>query len=260
MKSNLKFISLLWKYSMKSVLVYRVNFIIQAGATVVNNSIYFIFWLVFFSKIISVETYSLNDMLMQFSIVTAAFGIAYVFFGNSSGIAGIVINGELDYYMLFPRNILLYLVTAKFYLSSMGDFIFGVLILFYLQPNIRTLLPWLFCVITGAIIIVMLNVILGSLSFWLGNVDQLSRVISEAIVTFSLYPNNIYKGVIKIVLLTIIPSGYLGNIPLHIIQDGNLIYFVFLIAFTFMISFIGVSLFYIGLKRYESSNLFSVNM
>ena len=143
MKSNIRFIVRLWKYSIKSALTYRVNFLVQAGATVLNNSIYFVFWIIFFSRVISVETYSLNDMLLQFSIVTGAYGVAYTFWGNSAGLARIIINGELDYYILFPRNVLLNLSSAKFYVSSTGDFIFGLLILVYLHPSIKTILFWI---------------------------------------------------------------------------------------------------------------------
>jgi ABC-type uncharacterized transport system, permease component len=199
-------------------------------------------------------------MLMQFSIVTASFGLAYTFFGNSSGIARIVINGELDYYMLFPRNILLYLISAKFYVSSIGDLLFGILLLAYVGLSLKVVLLWFLFVITGSIIIIMFNVILGSLTFWFGNVEQLSVIISEAMVTFSLYPNNVYKGIVKILLLTIIPSSYLGNIPLRIIQDGNYMYICVILAFTVFFSILAISLFYLGLRKYESANLISVNM
>ena len=105
-----------------------------------------------------------------------------------------------------------------------------------------------------------MNIILGSMTFWLGNVEQLSGVISEAIVTFSLYPNNIYKGIVKIILLSIIPAGYLGAIPLKIIQGEGYIYVFYLIGFTFVLFCLALKLFYSGLKRYESSNLININM
>lgn len=260
MFSNIKFVLRIWKYGIKAALEYRISFLLQTGATILNNSIYFVFWIIFFRNIISVNSYSLNDMLMQFSIVTGSFGLAYAFFGNSSGISRIIVNGELDYYMLFPRNILLYLISSKFYISSLGDLMFSIILLAFIAKNIFVVSLWAVFVITGSIIIIMFNIILCSLTFWFGNAEYLSGIISEAMVTFSLYPNNVYKGFIKILLLTIIPSSYLGHIPLSVMQNGNYIGLALVIGFTVLISIIALCLFYRGLRKYESGNLISINM
>ena len=97
MYANIKFITCMWKYSFKSALEYRVSSLFQIIATILNNSIYFIFWLIFFQNIVSINTYSLHDTLMQFSIVSSSFGICYAFWGNSANLSGIIVRGELDY-------------------------------------------------------------------------------------------------------------------------------------------------------------------
>ena len=260
MLSNLKFVLKIWKYGLKSALEYRVSFLLQTGATVLNNSIYFVFWILFFRIITAVNSYSLDDMLMQFSIVTGSFGIAYAFFGNSSTISRTIVNGELDYYMLFPRNVILYLVSARFNVSSIGDRMFSIILLVILAENVRTVLLWALFVITGAIIMIMINIALGSLAFWFVNAASLAGMISGAMVTFSLYPNNIYKGAIKILLLTIIPSSYLGQIPVSVMKENNIVGLYIVLGFTIVVSIFSVSLFYYGLRKYESGNLFSVNI
>ena len=161
--------------------------------------------------------------------------------------------------MLFPKNILLHLFSSRLSVAPIGDLIFGILIFIILGEDIITFFLWSLLAITGAIIITLFNIFVGSLTFWFGNAENFSGILSEAMITFSLYPNNVYKGVVKIVLLTIIPATYLGQIPLKILGGHGKFEFLILLIFVLLLSFLSVKFFYWGLKKYESGNLLNIN-
>ena len=74
-------------------------------------------------------------------------------------------------------------------------------------------------------------------------------------INFATYPGTIFKGAIKIILYTLIPVGISNYLPLSIIMKFNLMNFIIVISFTFLISVLAFLVFNKGLKKYSSSNL-----
>ena len=95
----------------------------------------------------------------------------------------------------------------------------------------------------------------GSLSFWIVKADIISDSLNNVMINFATYPGTIFKDTIKIILYTIIPVGISNYLPLSIIMKFNLINFIFVIIFTFLITVLAFFIFNKGLKKYSSSNL-----
>ena len=56
-------------------------------------------------------------------------------------------------------------------------------------------------------------VIAHSLSFWVGYGARLADELTEALLTFSLYPEGIFSAVTRWVLYTLIPAGFVSYLP-----------------------------------------------
>lgn len=74
-------------------------------------------------------------------------------------------------------------------------------------------------------------------------------------INFSVYPDGIFKGVVKLILYTIIPVGLVNYLPHKIMIQFDLIDFMIIMGFTALILFLAFVIFYRGLKRYTSSSL-----
>ena len=51
------------------------------------------------------------------------------------------------------------------------------------------------------------GIVFFSLAFWLGRVDGLARQLWDLLVTFSLYPEPLFGGALRLALFTVLPAG-----------------------------------------------------
>lgn len=80
----------------------------------------------------------------------------------------------------------------------------------------------------------------------------------NALITFGLYPVEIFPGVVRVLLYTLIPAAFVGSLPVSLLSDFDRGRLAVLVASTagFVLAARGV--FAWGLRRYESGNLVTV--
>ena len=71
----------------------------------------------------------------------------------------------------------------------------------------------------GACIFTSFVVIFCSLAFFLGNTEGLAQQLLGILVTFSTYPMNIFNGVVRLLLFTVIPAGFISFMPLQLLHQ-----------------------------------------
>jgi ABC-2 type transport system permease protein len=98
-------------------------------------------------------------------------------------------------------------------------------------------------------------VMLCSLAFFLGNTEGLAQQMLGALVSFSTYPMNIFSGVVRLLLFTVVPAGFISFVPLQLLHQFMWPLFGGMVGFTLLFVAIAVGLFELGLRHYESRNL-----
>ena len=248
--------------NLSSAMEYRASFITQIVFMFINNGIYFIFWLIFFNQFGAVQGYDISDIYLLFAIVAFSFGIGSMFAGNSgANLAYLIAQGRLDYYLVLPRNLLIHVIFSRMQVSAIGDISFGI-IAFFFAARLH-LLDWLFffaVCIPAALIFVGFSTIAGSLAFYMGNAQYASQQMTNAILTFSLYPHTLFSGASRFLLYTVIPAFFIGAIPVDIVKtrDGTLL--LALWGVVLLIWLLTTAVFYHGLRRYESGSALNVNV
>jgi len=145
--------------------------------------------------------------------------------------------------------------------SGVGDIIYGIfsfLISGYLTPD--GVLRYLLGVLTGVCIFVAFLTIIQSLTFWLGNTVALSQIALSAVLTFSLYPSALFDTTTKFILLTIIPAALIGSVPAEFVRSFTWQALAQLLAGALIFLFAAVSIFSLGLRRYESGSAIQVEV
>jgi ABC-2 type transport system permease protein len=66
---------------------------------------------------------------------------------------------------------------------------------------------------------------------------------------------NIFSGVVRLLLFTVVPAGFISFVPLQLLHQFTWQLLVGMAGFTLLFVAIAVGLFELGLKRYESGNL-----
>lgn len=101
-------------------------------------------------------------------------------------------------------------------------------------------------------------VLAHSLSFWLGRSERLANQLSEALLSFSLYPEGIFSVTTRVVLYTH-SAGFVAYLPVRILDEFTLARVGLLLCFALALAVLARFVFYRGLKRYESGNLVVVH-
>ena len=97
-------------------------------------------------------------------------------------------------------------------------------------------------------------VVAHSLAFWAGRVQELSRQMTMYTLTFSVYPQTIFSGWLKVLLFTAIPAGFIGYLPVELLRDFRWTWLLGLLGGTGVYVAIALGVFALGLKHYESGN------
>ena len=259
---ELRFIQHLIGLNLASAMEYRASFIVQILGMFINNGIYFVFWVIFFDRFGDVRGYEMRDVILLFAVVAMGFGLSAVIAGNTTmHLARIIATGRLDYYLVFPRNLLGHVIFSRMGISGIGDIAFGLsafLFAGYLAPS--QLLLYCIVSICAALVLTGFGIITGSLAFYMGNAEYASTEANMAMMTFSLYPNTLFSGMARVLIFTLIPAGFVGAIPVEIIKSGGFSQLPLLLLATAIIWATALGLFYYGLRRYESGSAINLNM
>jgi ABC-2 type transport system permease protein len=89
-------------------------------------------------------------------------------------------------------------------------------------------------------------------------VETLARQLWELLITFSLYPEPLFGGVLRLVLFTLLPAGFVGYVPARLVQHPSAGAALLLAAGVCAYLAIAVAVFDRGLRRYSSGSRFSM--
>lgn len=254
-KNQFKVTCLSIKYGLMREMLNKATFISNVVFMILNNASFIIQWVVLYSLKNNVGGYTFKQVLLLWGIAASTYGFAHFLFKRAFSLSDTINTGKLDSYLVQPKNVLLSAITSDIEVSALGDFIYGVIMLFIYGFSIKTFILFTLFTITGGIIIVSFSVILSSLSFWLNKTDVIAERGNSLMVNFATYPDGIFKGIVKMLLFTLIPVGIANYIPVKIITEFNIGCTLLVIGVTVLFVLLAFSIFYKGLKRYSSSNL-----
>jgi ABC-2 type transport system permease protein len=253
---TLRFVGTYMLANLQAAMEYRVAFGLQVLTMAANDSLWLFFWWTYFRQFPLVHGWQSTDIIVIWSISAAGFGVGMSVFGNAPKLAALIMNGGLDAYLCMPRNVLLHVCVSATEPTAWGDFLFGLgAYILFLHPGLGQVALFLLLCLMVALLFASFVVILGSLAFFLGNTEGLVQQMFGALISFSTYPMNIFNGVVRVLLFTIIPAGFISFIPLQLLHQFTWPLFGAMVGATTLFVLAAVGLFELGLRRYESGNL-----
>ncbi len=250
-----RFLGTTFSVNLQAVMEYRVNFLIQAFGMMLNNAAFALFWGVLIERTGGIGGYGFSDIMFIWALVSSSFGLAHILFGNIRSLGRIVQKGELDLYLLQPKDVFLNLLASRTIVSAWGDFIYGFIVLCFLPGlSLGRLAIFSSFVCSGGLIFAATFAAAESLTFFMGNSSAISSAIAEFMLSFSLYPETVFDRGMRWVFYSILPSGFIAFVPLAVFKGLNwaMMPLVWIVALAYVAA--SYSLFRLGLKRYESGN------
>ena len=253
-RAHVRLLRALLSANLVAAMEYRVNFLLQVFGMALNNLVFILFWKFLLDRIQGLGDYQFNDVLFLWALCSAAFGLTQIVFGNVRGLSELVRSGDLDVYLLQPKDILLNAAASKTAVSGWGDLLFGIVVIACLAPDPGRLGIFALATLTGSLVFAGIFAIGESLVFWLGSSRGLSTIIFEFVLSFSLYPESIFPQAMRWLMYSLIPSGFIVYLPIQAFRhpDGRIL--VLMAAAAILYPLLARILFHQGLKRYESGN------
>jgi ABC-2 type transport system permease protein len=243
--------------SLKASLSLRGAFITQVVFMALNNLTFFVFWWVLMRRVQDIRGWRLEDVQLLFGVVSAGFGLTVTVAGGVRHLSRLIDDGELDTLLTQPKPVLLHALGLRSQASGFGDMLSGILFIAWSGQISWAAVPLVAVVIVaGALIFVACGVMFFSLAFWLGKVETLSRQLWELLVTFSLYPEPLFGGMLRVVLFTVLPAGFIGYVPVRLVQHPSVGQLVLLAGGAATYLAMAVVVFDRGLRRYASGSRF----
>jgi len=259
-KNEFKIMMLSIKYSIMREMINKVTFFSNIIFMIINNATFIFEWIVLFSIRSDIGGYGFREIMLLWGLAAGSYGICHVFFAKSIKLSELIINGELDTYLVQPKDVLLSAITSSCDVSAIGDLIYSLIMLFVYGFTIKNFLLYFVAVICGGLIFTSVQIFAQSLSFWFVKLDIIQDIINNTLINFATYPGSIFKGAVRLVLYTVVPVGLSTYLPTDMIISQDMGLFAILIVLTILFVFLSYNTFYLGLKKYASSNLMNARV
>lgn len=255
----LPFARVLFLTNLKSALALRGAFWLQVGFMVLNNLTFFVFWWVLFDRVPNLRGWRLEDMQLLFGLGACSFGLAVSVAGGVRHLGQFIDEGALDALLVQPKPTLLYALGMRSHPSGIGDVLSGLGFLWLSGalhgPGLLFVVP---AILAGAVTVVAVGTVFFSLAFWIGRSESLARQLWELVITFSLYPEPLFGGVLRLLLFTLLPAGFVSYLPARVVRDASLLDALTLCAGAALYALFAVWFFARGVRRYSSGSRFGV--
>jgi ABC-2 type transport system permease protein len=256
--NSLAFARSLLGTNVKATVALRGAFVMQAAFMALNNLTFFIFWWALMRRVPVIRGWQLGDVQLLFGLVAAAFGLTVTVAGGVRHLGRFIEDGDLDALLTQPRPVLVYALGMRSQPSGIGDVISGTLLIAasgYLSWHSAPLV--IAGIVASAIVFLATGIVFFSLAFWLGQVETLARQLWELLITFSLYPEPLFGGILRLALFTILPAGFVGYLPVAVVRAPSLAQVCLLALGAAGYLALAVLVFDRGLRRYASGSRFS---
>jgi ABC-2 type transport system permease protein len=248
-----RFLAVSFAVNVQAVMEYRINFLVQVFGMMLNNAAFALFWGILIGKVGSFGDYGFPEVMLIWALVSSSFGLAHVIFGNVRSIGQIVQKGELDLYLLQPKDVFLNVIASRTVVSAWGDFLYGFAVIALLPGFSLDRLALFSCLlVSGAVIFAATFAAAESLAFFLGDATGISEAVMEFLLSFSLYPESIFDKGMRWVFYTILPSGFIAFLPLAVIKTSAWALVPPAMGIAALYAAASYGFFRLGLRRYES--------
>ncbi|MGL4009938.1 ABC-2 family transporter protein [Staphylococcus cohnii] len=208
----------------------------------------------------TINNYSLSEIVLYFAITLLSFTIAETLFKGFEDLHHLILNGELDVYLLKPQHMLLQIIENNLDPTKIGRILQSLAMFIYFMNVSNIDFTFFNCImlismiLSGTVIFSCLYIIYGGLCFFTLNKIELFTILTQGSREFGKYPIDVYgEFVLKF-------STYM--VPYALAQYYPFLYLVGKSENTFYIIYPFISLLFViptaiiwnlGLSNYESS-------
>lgn len=255
--NNIKLLFYLLLINIKSKALMRGEFLLRSIFMGLNNLFFIILWWVLFTKYDTIRGWKIEYIVLMFGIASFVFGINTLFFDGLRQVPRWVKSGQFDIFFIYPRNILLTISGSSSDASGLGDVLSGIIMI--ILSGFGTNKHGFYIAIVlifGIICVYAINLLLASLAFWVQDSEDLTKQLYINILILTTNPPFVYQGILKLIIFSIAPVAFINYLPIKFFKDLEFKFLLYSMLGSTIILIISLLVFFIGIRKYESGNLF----
>ena len=213
----------------------------------------------------TINGWSYEQLAFLYGLAVISHGISTTLFVQTWYLGRIIIQGDLDRFLLRPMNVLFQFLFMNFNVIGISDIIPGLCVFIY--GCVKVHFVWTFgntiallvTIIGAALIRGAIFMVCGSVSFWTKSVNDFAGFTLELFDKTTMYPISMYPRLLQNFFTFILPLGWISYYPASAFLGKSSI-FTLPISLPVISFFIGVMCFVCscmiftrGTKRYESA-------
>lgn len=213
------------RQQLKISVQYRSATFIMMGVSLLTSAAGLFGTYMLFLKFDNIGGYSFNDVLLTYSIVLMVFSISELLFRGFDQFDMLIMNGDLDKFMIKPRSIFLQVLGSKIEMGKLGRVILSVGVLIFavmrssIEWNFLKIITLILMVISGCIIFLSVFLLSSSVNIFTIKGNEFINIFTNGGRELCSYPLDIYAKELKNFFTFIIPYGCFNYLPLHFLLD-----------------------------------------
>ena len=257
-----KYLRLTWdikKLVLATAMSYRASFLMQVFGMFFNDGAWMLLWYIFFKSFPNINGWGFQEMVILYAFGTLVYALCAFPCDGVSELSHAITTGQLDVYLTCPKNALWALTVSKSDISALGDGLFGIVMLIWAYGFAPLKIIWFFLVtMSSAVLFFDFMLIIQSLAFWLGDIEDAAKRVTHMITNFMMYPQGVFTGWLKIIMMTVLPAFFMITVPMRLIVECTWSYSILFVLTSIVFTTFALWVFNKGLARYESGNLMTV--
>jgi ABC-2 type transport system permease protein len=248
------------KQNIKSMLEYRIDFIIDAISSLVERMVGLTFIWIIFNNAPMLDGWNYYEVTFIYGFLAVVKGINHIFFDNLWALGNYYIReGQFDIILVRPISPLFHLLANKIQQKGIGGLLIGLVILIKSANEIGigwslfNIVAMIFFILCATAIFSGVELIVATSAFWVVRSFTLMWPIFS-LNEFVAYPLTIYNKGIRFFLSVIIPYAFISFYPANFFMDkGFQSYSLLTPVVAIIVWFISIKVWKFGLSNYSST-------
>ena len=243
--------------ALSEALSNRAGLVSAMAVMGVNDLVWIAFWVLFFRRVGRIHGWDSHRILLLLAVITTSAGTTLGLLANARRIGSMAVEGELDAVLSLPVAPLAYLLVRRVEPTNLGDMAFGITLFAVAgSPTLERAAIFLGVVGAAATLMTGFLVLTGSMAFFVGRSEG-GELGFQAILLLGSYPVDVFDGVAKVVLYTVVPAAFVSSVPAHLIDSFDLSTAGWLAGIAGLFALGGWATFTAGLRRYTSGSVWT---
>lgn len=245
---------------LKIELEYKASFIM----TIIAQVFYIVAELITIISVIAkfqlFDLFNINEVLFNFSILWLGYALMEMFARGFDLFSQLVVSGDFDILLTRPRSLFIQILGSKIAYEKVGRVIVVFGLFLYSITHLITkwtllkLLLVIFVVIGVCVMYLSIFIFGAAICFVTIQGIEAINIFSSGSRQVGQYPMQIYHKVIRLIFTFIIPLTIINYYPLdYLCGRTNNIFYVFMPLLTFILLFVSLLAFRLGVKKYTST-------